>query len=249
MITKTPKNILLADDSIFFRTKLSTILLEAGHKVRVSANGKEVIKEIQADPTGLDLLILDLHMPELDGFGVLDWIEANNFVGKFNILVITAAYELTSIVDRLKRAGVLGVMTKAYTAEQVVYRVNRLLFNEKTHGQKSDRAPVSIPVDFSISDKKYSGLLLNISPTGLFLHTIMDLAPKTGLTLVFSLYGYDRVFNLKAEVVWSTPSSGPGKLFTGVGVKFSSITNEEKAVISEFVAREQQVLIAFEEQS
>ncbi len=36
MITKDSKNILLADDSLFFRTKLSDILVEAGHKVRFS---------------------------------------------------------------------------------------------------------------------------------------------------------------------------------------------------------------------
>ena len=83
MIVRTSKNILLADDSVFFRTKLSAILTEAGHRVRFASDGREVIKEIQIDSKGIDLLVLDLQMPEVDGFGVLEWINNNGFKGKF----------------------------------------------------------------------------------------------------------------------------------------------------------------------
>ncbi len=70
MITKNSKNIMVADDSLFFRTKLSDILVEAGHRVRFAKDGREVISELKIDPGGVDLLMLDLQLPEIDGFGV-----------------------------------------------------------------------------------------------------------------------------------------------------------------------------------
>jgi CheY-like chemotaxis protein len=48
MITKTPKDSLLADDSEFFRTKLSDILIEAGHKVTFASDGREVINKVHS---------------------------------------------------------------------------------------------------------------------------------------------------------------------------------------------------------
>jgi CheY-like chemotaxis protein len=47
MITENSKNILLADDSVFFRTKLSDILIEAGHKISFASDGREVINKVQ----------------------------------------------------------------------------------------------------------------------------------------------------------------------------------------------------------
>src|SRR3972149_3951223 len=89
MITKDSKRILVADDSIFFRTKLSDILVEAGHKVKFAKDGRELIKEISIDAGGVDLLMLDLQMPDIDGFGVLNWLSENGLKGRFPVLVIT----------------------------------------------------------------------------------------------------------------------------------------------------------------
>ena len=116
MIVKTSKNILLADDSVFFRTKLSAILTEAGHRVRFASDGREVIKEIQIDSKGVDLLVLDLQMPEVDGFGVLEWINNNGFKGKFPVLAVTGVYDVSEIFGKLKDMGANGLMTKGIYA-------------------------------------------------------------------------------------------------------------------------------------
>ena len=102
MITKDAKTIIVADDSEFFRVKLSDVLTEAGHKVRIVKDGAELIKEIRINPNGIDMILLDLQMPNMDGFGVLEWINNNGLRGKFHILAITGVYEITQVVDRLK---------------------------------------------------------------------------------------------------------------------------------------------------
>jgi CheY-like chemotaxis protein len=135
MSTEESKNILVADDSIFFRTKLSDILIVAGHKVKFANNGQEAIDEVKVNADHIDLLILDLQMPEVDGFGVMEWIQNSGHGGKFPILVMTGAFEATHVLDKIK--DVQGDVARAdyHQGQQVPFSVkhgreNRAVFTE-----------------------------------------------------------------------------------------------------------------------
>lgn len=241
MITKDSKRILVADDSLFFRTKLSDILVEAGHKVRFAKDGREVINEIKIDSTGVDLLILDLQMPDIDGFGVMKWINENGHAGKFPVLVVTGVYEPGDVMERLKKLGAVGLMTKGFTPEQTIFRVNRILFPEKVAGddrKHTERVPLSVPVDFNVGDLVRTGFLLNISETGTFLHTKFELLTGTVVHLKFSLPGSKRVMDIKGIVRWTTVEVANKTLFGGSGIMFSSVSEEDKGLIKDFVASE-----------
>ncbi|MBI5885779.1 MAG: response regulator [Deltaproteobacteria bacterium] len=240
MITKDSKNIYIADDSIFFRTKLSDILVEAGHKVRFARDGNELLREIQIDHDKIDLLILDLQMPEIDGFGVLKWLKENGYAGKFPVLVVTSVYEAAHVVDNLRELGATGLMTKGFTPEQIIFRVNRILFPEKSAQRApAERVPISLPVDFTLGeDKKQTGFILNISEGGTFLHTNAQLLIGAMPHLKFSLPGVDRVFDLKAIVKWSTNDVAHKTLFGGYGLMFTGMTDDERAALKQFVSSE-----------
>lgn len=250
MITKDSKNVLIADDSVFFRTKLSDILVEAGHKVRFAKDGRELISEVKIDSSGIDLLILDLQMPDIDGFGVLKWIEEAGLRGAFPVLVITGVYEPGEIMDRLRGLGASGLMTKGLTPEQIIFRVNRLLFPEKAaQGAPRMRVPVSLPVDFMLGELTRTGFLLNISETGTFLHTKSELLPGALLRLRFSLPGSERVLDIKTIVKWSTSEVAKKTLFGGYGLMFTSIEPEDLEQVKVFVAGEAKRLGLEEEHS
>ncbi len=240
MITENSRNVLVADDSIFFRVKLSDVLIEAGHKVRFATNGKEVINEISTDSDGIDLLMLDMQMPGIDGFGVLRWIKESGYIGKFPVLVVTGAYELAGIMAKIKELGASGLMTKGFSPEEILFRVNRFLFPEKcsSGGRPDERAILSVPADFTVGDAAYTGFLLNISLDGLFLHTNVELLTGTSTHLRFSLPGYARVFDIKGIVKWSTGKKGADSLFGGYGVMFSTLEEDEKNLIDEFIKAE-----------
>ncbi|MBI5328621.1 MAG: response regulator [Deltaproteobacteria bacterium] len=239
MITKDSKTIIVADDSAFFRVKLSDILTEAGHRVRVVKDGAELIKEIQINSNGIDMILLDLQMPNMDGFGVLEWINNNGLKGKFHILAISGVYEAANIIDRLKKHGVEGIMTKAYTPEEIVFRVNKILFPLKRVAQRCDpRVPVSLPVDFSIGEISATGYLLNISKTGLFLHTKKTLFPGTNLHMRFVLPGSKKLLNIKGLVKWCTQMGGEKSFFGGAGVQFVHPSPEDQKSILKFVRAE-----------
>jgi len=125
MITKESRNILVADDSLFFRNKLTDVLIEAGHSVKVVKNGREAIEKIKTSPNEIDLVILDLQMPEIDGFGVLKWINENGFRGRFPILTITGAYEPTEVIANLKTLGAADGRFQTHPACALMRRQRR----------------------------------------------------------------------------------------------------------------------------
>lgn len=250
MITNDSKNILVADDSVFFRTKLSDILIEAGHKVRFAKDGRELISELKIDANGIDLLMLDLQMPDIDGFGVLQWISDEGLKGAFPILIITGVYEPGDIMDRLRGLGASGLMTKGLTPEQIIFRVNRLLFPDKTaQGQPRMRVPVSVPVDFTLGDLTMTGFLLNVSETGVFLHTKTELLTGSLLRLKFSVPGSSRVLDMKVIVKWSTAEVAKKTLFGGYGLMFTSISTEDLEELRAFISTEARRLGLEEEHS
>lgn len=239
MITKDSKSILIADDSLFFRTKLSDILVEAGHKVRFAKDGKDVISEIRIDSGGIDLLILDLQMPIVDGFKVLDWINDNGFRNRFPVLAVTGVYEPGTVIERVRALGAAGLVTKGFTPEQIVLRINRILFPDKvTERKPPPRVAVSVPADFTVGDVTSTGFLLNVSEGGAFLHTKTELLSGTMLNIKFSLPGIGRVFEARGRVQWSTGEAAAKTLFGGSGIMFTAIPDEDKEVLKQFVAAE-----------
>lgn len=239
MITQDSRNILIADDSVFFRTKLSDILVEAGHNVRFAKDGREVLNEIRIDSKRLDLLMLDLQMPDIDGFGVLKWLNENGYGGKFPVLVITGVYEPVHVMEQLRGLGATGLMTKGSTPEQIIFRVNRILFPEKIQrGSPRERVPVSLPVDFVLGEAVRTGFLLNLSETGTFLHTKTELLVGSLIRLKFLLPGSGQILDLKGIVKWSTNDVASKTLFGGYGIMFTSFTEQEQNALKAFVSSE-----------
>jgi CheY-like chemotaxis protein/Tfp pilus assembly protein PilZ len=245
MITDKPKNILVADDSKFFRNKLSLILSEGGHNVKCVSDGGGVKKEIGEHPNDIDALILDLQMPNIDGFEVLEWMKENAYRGLFPVLVVTGVYKPGEVVDRLKALGVRGFITKDFTPEQIIHCLNRILLPKEADERREPRLPISIPVYFTVEGKGNVGTILNISASGLFLQTSLEFLPGTELKLKFILPDSDRLFLIEGIVNWTTPSKAGSRLFDGAGIQFTSISDKNKEGIRVFVEKENEKISRF----
>lgn len=235
MRTRRPKTILLADDSILFRKTISDILIEAGHKVILARDGKEVQKRVLKNPDGIDLLVLDVVMPRIDGFSVLRWMKEKGYTGRFPVLVISGVYKPGEEVNRFKALGVCGVMTKQFTTEQIIHHIHLMLYPRKKDKRLLQRAPVAVPVTFTIGESSHTGNLMNIGESGLFLKTKSYLLAGSVLEITFSLPGSRRTFNLKGIVMWATTLGTPDDLFEGAGIAFTSILEKEKEALKRFV--------------
>ncbi len=236
MVEKSSKRVFLADDSLFFRMRLSEILTEGGHEVIAARNGKELIDNIVNERGVIDLLVLDLHMPDMDGFEVLKWIEDNGYKDKFPVLVVTGVYDPLEVMGKLRDMGVARLISKAYTPEHINFMVNNVLYRGlAAAGQKRCRVPVSIPVDFRVGERSFSGFILNISDNGVFLHTKEDLLIGSLVHLSFSLPESEKVMNISGLVRWSTEGKEGSSLFSGSGIMFTEIETDDQDLIIDFV--------------
>ena len=85
--------VLVAEDNAVNQRLVSRVLANFGCKPTTAANGRVVIELLRQDPEGFDLVLLDLHMPELDGLAVLRDIRSGNAgdaVQRIWVIAITA---------------------------------------------------------------------------------------------------------------------------------------------------------------
>lgn len=85
-----PPTVLVADDSYELRTALEMVLQSAGYRVVVARDGAEAVRLATAEPP--DLALLDLLMPELDGYTAAAQLRALPGARRFPILAISAHF-------------------------------------------------------------------------------------------------------------------------------------------------------------
>jgi two-component system, response regulator PdtaR len=101
--------VLIADDESIIRLDLSKMLEGMGHKVVAEAGDGKTAVDL-ARETKVDLAILDIKMPEMDG---LDAAKAITDEKICPVLLLTA-YSQQDLIDRAKQAGVFGYLVKPF---------------------------------------------------------------------------------------------------------------------------------------
>jgi two-component system sensor histidine kinase/response regulator len=115
-----PGNILIVDDTPANLRLLVRMLSEHGFKVRAVLSGQQAITAAQAAPP--DLILLDIRMPEMDGYEACRLLKADERTREIPVLFISA---LSETEDKVKAFTVGGVdyITKPFQAEEVLARV------------------------------------------------------------------------------------------------------------------------------
>lgn len=116
-----PGNILIIDDKRSDIRLLSKTLSEQGYIVRGAAKGKMGIKAAQADPP--DLILLDIRMPDLDGYAVCEQLKSHPKTQDIPIIFLSA---LDDVLDKVRafQIGAVDYITKPFQIEEVLARVN-----------------------------------------------------------------------------------------------------------------------------
>jgi DNA-binding response OmpR family regulator len=119
-------SLLIVDDDADIRLLLRLELSAEGHRIAEAANGRQALEAIAADPP--DLVVLDLMMPVLDGWAVLNELDHATAPP---IVVITAfASEGDRHVVELLEQGALDVVAKPFDPGWLVGLVNAVLLVE-----------------------------------------------------------------------------------------------------------------------
>jgi two-component system, sensor histidine kinase and response regulator len=134
--TTTPLHILVAEDNELSAQVLEQALARQGHRVRLASNGREVLT--LAEQGGFDLLLLDVHMPELDGFQVVRAIRERELTagGHLPIIALTARSRKEDR-ERCLAAGMDDFQTKPIRPADLLAAIDRVL---RTHSSRQSRS-------------------------------------------------------------------------------------------------------------
>jgi DNA-binding response OmpR family regulator len=99
-------------------------LVRAGHEVITAANGWEAIHAVHASRP--DIILLDLMLPDLDGFGVCEILRRDAETAAIPIIIVSAWASADSRKLGLE-LGALDYLTKPFSPAELVARVQRLL--------------------------------------------------------------------------------------------------------------------------
>jgi len=120
--TATPlADILIVDDIPDNLRVLSQVLLEQGYRVRKATNGQFALNSAQLMPP--DLILLDVMMPELDGYEACRFLKADERTREIPIIFITARDDIQSKLMGFEVGG-LDYITKPFDVEEVIVRVS-----------------------------------------------------------------------------------------------------------------------------
>jgi PAS domain S-box-containing protein len=120
-----PLRILVAEDNEFNAQLLEQLLVRRGHPVRLATNGREALaRAVEGD---LDLLLLDIHMPELDGFGVVGAIrERERTAGGHLPVIALTARSRKEDRERCLAAGMDDFLAKPILAADLWAAIERV---------------------------------------------------------------------------------------------------------------------------
>jgi PAS domain S-box-containing protein len=150
-----PLRILAAEDNDFNRDLLEHVLARLGLAAAMATNGREALALLEREP--FDLLLLDVHMPELDGFQVVGTIrEREGTAGGHLPVIALTARSRKEDRERCLRAGMDEYLAKPFTAADLWAAMNRVLrWDEgrrmRDEGNRTDLDSSLIPHPSSLS--------------------------------------------------------------------------------------------------
>jgi CheY-like chemotaxis protein len=125
--------VLVVDDSPVNRMVLTKALSADGHTPVTAENGLQALEVLTSpDPASVDVVLLDLEMPELDGYETLARIKADDRLRHLPVIVISSVDELDSVVRCIEN-GATDYLPKPFDAALLRARLNSSLAEKRLH--------------------------------------------------------------------------------------------------------------------
>ncbi|MBI2225492.1 MAG: response regulator [Betaproteobacteria bacterium] len=134
--------ILIAEDSATQREQLQHLLEERGYKVAVAADGKEALASaLRRKPA---LIISDVLMPELDGYGLSKAIKSDEKLKDVPVILVTSLSDSQDVIRGLE-CGADNFIRKPYEGDYLISRIEYLLMNREL--RKNQKMQLTLEVN------------------------------------------------------------------------------------------------------
>lgn len=222
--------ILVVDDEAKIRLLIRKYAEFEGHAVTEAENGMEAVNLCRQDPDRFDIIIMDVMMPELDGFSAVAEIRK---IASPAVIMLSARGEEYDKIHGFE-LGVDDYVVKPFSPKELMMRVNAVMNRvNRTGGQRREifRAE-GLEVDFTARTVKVDGARVDLSPKEYDL--LFYLVNNRGIALTremlitnvwgYDFYGDDRTLDTHIKLL--RRSLGPYSRFIvtlrGVGYRFET---------------------------
>ncbi len=122
------KKILIVDDEINCLRMFHIILEQEGYKIAEATNGIEAIEKTQKE--NFDLILLDLKMPDMDGYEVCRALKVGKKTSSVPIIILTGSTKVTEM-DKSFSSGANAYMDKSTSPVKVIAKVKEMIEKSK----------------------------------------------------------------------------------------------------------------------
>jgi len=144
-INTAGKTILLVEDTEAVIIQMKDILVRQGYNIMVARNGNEALEQIKRQIP--DAMILDLMMPEVDGFEVLKRIRNEEITDRLPVIILTAKYVTKEELSFLKNNGIYQLIQKGdINKDQLLAAVAQMMFPEAFEANLPKVKPARVPI-------------------------------------------------------------------------------------------------------
>jgi PAS domain S-box-containing protein len=123
------KKILIAEDDFYSREMITHLLSKTGATLLVARDGMEAVEEFQRDQDNVDLVLLDIQLPEMNGFEVLKILRTIN---PDLTVIAQTAYAMLEDIRRFREAGFTDYITKPISQEKLFAILDKYLSGSPT---------------------------------------------------------------------------------------------------------------------
>jgi DNA-binding response OmpR family regulator len=119
-----PRRVLVVDDQEDIREMARLVLSGAGYEVATASSGREALRLVRR--SAFDLVLLDINMPEMDGWATLRLLRADDALDALPVAMFSVKSEVRDKVAGLKD-GAIDYITKPFGVDELASRVSRIL--------------------------------------------------------------------------------------------------------------------------
>jgi two-component system, cell cycle response regulator len=131
----TGGSLLVVDDNSMNRIMLSRYIAKLGYQATLVANGRQALEKLRDEP--YDLVLLDVEMPEMNGYEVLEHLKADPRLRDIPVIMISAVEEIESVV-RCIELGAQDYLPKPFNPVLLRARLGACLERKRLRDQEVD---------------------------------------------------------------------------------------------------------------
>lgn len=124
---KRVPTVLVVDDSITTRTLEKSILEAHGYRVFVCVDGQDALDRLRRDGADVDLVVADVEMPRLDGFGLLQAVKADPGLTRLPVILMTSRGDPADIRRGLDLGADAYITKQKFDQRELLDTIGQLL--------------------------------------------------------------------------------------------------------------------------